>query len=197
MIAPVPNVTRREEGLAVGRDALATLIARWRAADTEFVVVDERGRHAGELRAGRLDLSRSPAMLTASWIGAVLHRTGYVLLDAANVSRQARPVVVGRALAAVQLLRTQRNGPEWILDEDAQDVLRQPGIPPHALRLTDGGYCLAVRGGAALPAAMTRGAGLDVSISEPGLELSFIPPVRIGSTERDRDPVAARRTAHR
>jgi len=182
MITPVPATTRREQAPAVTRDAVATLIARWRAAGTEFVAVDERGRHAEELRAGRLDLTRSPAMLNASWISATLRRTGYVLLDASNVSRPARPVVIGRALAAVQLLRTQTGGPEWVLLEDAQDLLRQPGIPPHALRFTDGGYCLAMRGGAALPAAVTAGAGLDVHTSQPDLELSFIPPVGAGTT---------------
>jgi hypothetical protein len=180
MITPVPKVTLREEGPPASRDAVATLIARWRAAGTEFVVVDERGRHAEELRAGRLDLTRSPAMLNASWISATLHRTGYVLLDAANVSREARPVVIGRALAAVQLLRTQTGGPEWVLIEDAQDVLRQHGIPPSALRLADGGYCLAARGGAPLPAALTARAQFDVRISQPDLDLSFIPPTKTG-----------------
>jgi hypothetical protein len=196
MITPVPKVTLREEGHAATRDAVTTLIAGWRAAGTEFVVVDERGRHTEELRAGRLDLTRSPAMLNASWISAVLRRTGYVLLDASNVSRQARPVVIGGALAAVQLLRTQGNGPEWILVEDAQDALRQPGIPPHALHLTDGGYCLAVRGGAPLPAAMTIGASLDLRISQPDLELSFFAPVRTGITSRDPAPVASHRADH-
>jgi hypothetical protein len=178
MIDPVPGTTLHEESHAVTRDAVATLIARWRAAGTRFVVVDERGRHADALRAGRLDLRRSPATLSATWISATLHRTGYVLLDASHVSREARPAVIGRALAAVQLLRAQAGSPEWVLIEDAQDLLREPGIPPSALRLADGGYCLAVRGGAALPSAVTTATGFDVRISQPDLELSLIPPLR-------------------
>jgi hypothetical protein len=162
----------------VSRDAVTTLFARWRAAGTEFVILDERGRHAEELRAGRLDLARSPGTLDATWIEATLHRIGYVLLDAHNVSREAMPLVVGRALAAVQLLRTRTGRPEWILVEDAQDVLRRPEIPPHALRLADGGYCLAVRGGASLAAPVVTGAAVACRISQPTLEVSLIPPLR-------------------
>ena len=182
MIAPVPAPALREAGPTATRDAVAMLIARWRAVGTEFVVVDERGRHTEELREGRLDLTRSPAMLTATWIGATLHRTGFVLLDASNVPRRARPVVIGRTLAAVQSLRTQTDTPEWVLIEDAQDQLRRFRRPPHAMRLTDGGYCLAVRGGVALPVAMTAGTGLEVRTTEPDVDLLFVPPVGTVST---------------
>jgi hypothetical protein len=176
MVVRVPEAIIRDRGPAVSRDAVATLFARWRAAGTEFVAVDERGRHADELRAGRLDLARSSATLDASWIQATLQRAGYVLLDAHNVSREEMPLVVGRALGAVQLLRTRTGRPEWILVEDAQDVLRRPGIPPHALRLADGGYCLAMRGGASLPAPVGTGLAIDIRVSQPALELSLIHP---------------------
>jgi hypothetical protein len=177
MITPMREVTIRDEG-PVSRDAVTTLLARWRAAGTEFVTVDERGRHAEELRAGRLDLARSPATLDATWIEATLQRTGYVLLDAHNVSREAMPLVVGRALTAVQLLRTRTGRPEWILVEDAQDVLRRPEIPPHALRLADGGYCLAERGDASLAVPVVTGTAVAFRISQPALEVSLIPPLR-------------------
>src|SRR5690242_11348688 len=63
VITSAPDV--QETCHPVTRDAVTTLLARWRAAGTEFVVVDERGRHAAELRAGRLDLTRSADMLDA------------------------------------------------------------------------------------------------------------------------------------
>jgi hypothetical protein len=157
------------------RDAVAGLVVRWKAAGTSFVVVDASGRHAAGLAAGRLDLTR--AAVDTSWIEAVLHRAGYVLLDVCNVPRDARPLVVGRALTAVQRLRLHTGRPEWILLEDAQKLLQQPDLPPSALRLADGGYALAVRGGAK-PARWSTGAGaFDIRVRQPGLELALIPPV--------------------
>jgi hypothetical protein len=156
-------------------EAVATLMARWRRTGTTFVVVDERGRHRDELAAGRLDLTRASAA-DAEWIDAGLHRHGYVLLDACNVPRERRPFAVGRALAAVQRLRTRTGRPEWIVVEDAQDLLRRPDLPSHALRIADGGYCLAARDGAVLPAHLRAGAAFDVRVCQPGLELALIPP---------------------
>jgi hypothetical protein len=157
-------------------DAVATLIARWRVAGATFVVVDERGRHT-ELAAGRLDLT-CPSVLDTRWLHATLHRVGYAVLDACHVPRDARSLALGRALATVQRLRAQTGQPEWVLLEDAQDVLRLPDLPPHALNLADGGYALAARDGATLPAAVTGGAAFDVRVTQPSLELSVIPPVR-------------------
>jgi hypothetical protein len=170
--APHPDAGRRH---GTGRDAVTDLVARWRADGTTFVVVDERGRHATQLSGGRLDLSHASA-LDVGWIEAVLHRAGYVLLDAHNVPRDARSLVLGRALAAVQRLRTRTGQPEWLLVEDAQDLLRRPGIPPHALRLADGGYALATRDGAS-PPRLAGAATFDVRVTGPGLELTLIPPV--------------------
>jgi hypothetical protein len=92
------------------------------------------------------------------------------------VPRESRTFVLGRALAAVQRLRARTGQPTWVLVEDAQDVLHRPGLPPHALRLADGGYVLAVRDGATLPAAVTSGAAFDVRSTRVGLEVVVIPP---------------------
>jgi hypothetical protein len=173
--ATTPAVAR--DGSVTARDAVTDLIARWRHDGATFAVLDERGRHRAALAAGRLDLAGASA-LDAPWVEATLERAGYVLLDASHVSRGARPLVLGRALAALQRLRARTGQPEWLLIEDAQDVLRDPGIPPHAIRLADGGYCLAVRDGGTLPASATRGAAFDVRISRPGLELSVVPRSR-------------------
>jgi hypothetical protein len=162
-------------GAAPPRDAVAGLIARWRHDGTTFVVVDERGRHRGELAAGRLDLTHAP-VVDARWVNATLHRAGYVLLDACNVPRRARRVTLARALAAVRGLRDRSGQPEWVLLEDAQDLLREPGLSPEAFGLAAGGYCLAVRGGGSLPAWATSVAGLEVKVTQPGLELSLLPP---------------------
>ena len=162
-------------GAAPAGDAVAGLIARWRHDGTTFVVVDERGRHRRELAGGRLDLTH-PAVVDARWVNATLHRTGYVLLDACNVPRRSRPVTLARALAAVRRLRDRSGQPEWVLLEDAQDLLREPGLAPHAIGLADGGYCLAVRDGGSLPAWATTTAGLEVRVTQPGLELSLLPP---------------------
>jgi hypothetical protein len=175
MTTSTSDLPVRTEG-APARDAVAALIGRWRRDGTTFVVVDERGRHTDELAAGRLDLTRASA-LDARWMKATLHRVGFVLLDACNVPRGTRPVTLGRALTAVQRLRTHTGQPEWIVLEDAQDLFHEPGIPPHALRLADGGYCLAVRDGRSVPASATAGAAFDVRVSEPGLRLSIVPPV--------------------
>ena len=174
MTAPATGAEVREGRLA-GPDPVTTLIARWRAGGTSFVVVDERGRHRRELAGGRLDLTH-PAVVDARWVNATLHRTGYVLLDACNVPRRSRPVTLARALAAVRRLRDRSGQPEWVLLEDAQDLLREPGLAPHAIGLADGGYCLAVRDGGSLPAWATTTAGLEVRVTQPGLELSLLPP---------------------
>jgi hypothetical protein len=165
-------------GTTVTRDAVTDLIARWRHDGVTFAVLDERGRHRAELAEGRLDLTHA-SVTDARWVEATLHRTGYVLFDACNVARSARPPVLGRALTALQRLRARTGQPEWVLIEDAQDVLSDPAIPPHAIRLADGGYCLAVRDGGTLPASATRGAAFDVRMSRPGLELSLIPRSRL------------------
>jgi hypothetical protein len=127
----------------VAPEAVAGLILRWRALRTSFVVLDERGRHAGTLQAGRLDLTRAAA-LDVRWIAATLRRVGYVHLDAGNVPRSAKPAAVARALAVVAELRAAGGRPECVLIEDAQDVLRHPGVPPRGVRLGDGGYHLAL-----------------------------------------------------
>jgi hypothetical protein len=165
-------------GATATRDAVTDLIARWRHDGVTFAVLDERGRHRAELAAGRLDLAQA-SVLDATWVSAWLDRTGYVLLDACHVPRGDRPPVLGRALTVLQRLRARTGQPEWVLIEDAQDVLSDPAIPPHAIRLADGGYCLAVRDGGTLPAAATRGAAFDVRVSRPGLELSLIPRSRL------------------
>jgi hypothetical protein len=128
----------------VAPDDVIGLISRWRKARTSFVVIDERGRHAATLQAGRLDLTRAAA-LDLRWIAATLRRTGYVHLDAGNVPRSAKPAVMLKALAAVAELRASHGKPEYVLVEDAQDVLRHPGVPPTGARLGDGGYHLALR----------------------------------------------------
>jgi hypothetical protein len=161
-------------GAAPAHDAVAALIARWRRDGTTFVVVDERGRHRDELAAGRLDLAH-PSVVEARWVDATLHRTGYVLLDACNVPRRARPVMLSRALAAVRRLRERSGQPEWVVLEDAQDLLREPGLSPQALDLAHGGLCLAVRDGGSLP-AWTATAGLEVRTTQPDLELTLRPP---------------------
>lgn len=156
-------------------DAVAGLIARWRHDGTTFAVVDERGRHRGALGAGRLDLTHAP-VVDSRWIDATLHRAGYVLLDACNVPRRARRVTLARALAAVRGLRDRSGQPEWVLLEDAQDLLCEPGLSPQAFDLAAGGYCLAVRGGGSLPPWARSVAGLEVRVTQPGLELSLLPP---------------------
>jgi hypothetical protein len=127
----------------VDPDEVHGLLVRWRSARTSFVVLDERGRHAGTLRAGRLDLTRAAA-LDVRWISATLHRVGYAHLDAGNVPRARKPAAVARALAVVAELRASAGRPECVLIEDAQDVLRNPGVPPRGVRLDDGGYHLAL-----------------------------------------------------
>jgi hypothetical protein len=180
MITAVPDTDAREV-LRGAPDAVVTLISRWRRTGVPFVVVDERGRHTAELAAGRLDLTRASA-LDVRWVDATLHRRGYVLLDGRNVPRDALAPALGRALTVVQRLRARTGRPEWVLVEDAQDVLRRTDLPPHALRQADGGYALAFRDGATIPASGRAGASFDVRISQPGLELSLVPPA--GDTGR-------------
>jgi hypothetical protein len=120
----------------VAPEDVAGLILRWRSARTSFVVLDERGRHAGMLEAGRLDLTR-PAALDIRWIAATLHRIGYVHLDAGNLPRARKAATMARALAVVAELRASAGRPDCVLIEDAQDVLRHPGVPPRGVRLTD------------------------------------------------------------
>lgn len=154
-------------------DAVQALLARWCRDGTTFVVVDERGRHRDRLAAGRLDLTRA-AGADPRWTNATLHRAGFVLLDAGDVPRASRQRVIARAVAAVERLRARTGQPAWILVEDAQDVLDEPGVPPHAWRLDGGGYCLVVRDGGSLPAWVAAGAARRVRLPGPQLELTII-----------------------
>jgi hypothetical protein len=173
MTATTPRAAPARDGAIAAPDAARALVARWRRDGTTFVVVDERGRHRDALAAGRVDLTRA-GVADARWINATMHRAGFVHLDAGDVPRASRQQAVGRALAAVQRLRARTGRPAWILVEDAQDVLCRPGLPPHALRLDDGGYCLVVRDGGALPAWAVHGVAPRVWLPGPDLELTMI-----------------------
>jgi hypothetical protein len=58
---------------------------------------------------------------------------------------------VGMALSAVAAQRARTGRPRWLMIDDAETVLSDPDIPPHALDLSQRGYCLILRSSERLP----------------------------------------------
>jgi len=115
----------------------------WTAARVSFVVVDRDGRRPWSDTAGvrRVDLAEQPVAEPGDALALLRQHPGLVL-DAANVPPGERTRAVGQALIALACLRTWSQGPEWIVVEDATDLLADPDLPPEALDVSAGGYCL-------------------------------------------------------
>lgn len=125
------------------RAGVETLVDRWTEAGVAFVVVDRDGCRSWQDTAGveRIDLARTPVAEPAQ-ARALLDRSPHLVLDAGNLPDPERTPAVGRALVALACLRTWRQGPEWIVLDHAPALLADPELPPEALDVAAGGYCL-------------------------------------------------------
>ena len=173
--APAPGVHR------VSADPIENLVARWEAEDTPFVLVDPAGRHARDVLAdsrSHVDLQDSPVHEPAV-VDALLSEHGHAVLDAGAVPERERVGVLGQALIATRVSRGWSGSPEWIVVDDAQDLLADPALPPEALDLSAGGYCLVIRKGASVPppvrAWLEQASEAALASGRPGVQLLEIP----------------------
>ncbi len=127
----------------MGVHVVEQLADRWTAASVPFVVVDRDGRRHWPDAAGvsRVDLAEHPVDEPHDAL-ALLREHPHLVLDGANVPPQDRTRAVAQALIALACLRTWSQGPAWIVVEAAPDLLADPALPPEAIDVTAGGYCL-------------------------------------------------------
>jgi hypothetical protein len=122
-------------------DVLDALLDEWRARGEQVLLIDVAGRHRARPGA-TIDLSRAHPVPGPADVDLLLHEHACVVVtDAPGPIHPA----LGQILTAAQLLRTWWERPRWIVLEDAQALLSDPDLPPSALRLRDGGYCLVDR----------------------------------------------------
>lgn len=124
-------------------DPVDALLRRLADRDEDYVLVDSAGRHP-DLRDGRVDLDATGVSEPAE-VQQLLDTYGHAVLDAGSAPACERSSKVAQALIATQVARHSTGHPRWIVVEDAQDLLRDPDLPPEALKLEDGGYCLVRR----------------------------------------------------
>jgi hypothetical protein len=171
------EVPRARPAPARAGDLVDGMVARWQEEHREFLLVDPTGRH-GEVTEGRVDLHRR-TVEEPDEVDRLLADHGQAVLDAADVPVQDRTAVLGRALIAAQCSRARSGTPKWIVLEDAQDLLADPDLPPEALDLTDGGYCLVLRPGVRMPPALLqsvrRACDAAGRAGRPGVEIIEAP----------------------
>jgi hypothetical protein len=127
------------------------LLRRWAAARHECVVIDLDGRYS------ELDLPAPGRIVDVADLSAdelcevVRARRRVSVLGFSHVTAESRSNAVGMALAAVTAQRAKTGRPRWLMIDDAETVLSDPDIPPHALDLSQRGYCLILRSSERLP----------------------------------------------
>jgi hypothetical protein len=124
-------------------DTVERMTGRWASAHVPFVVVDRDGRRDWPPDAGvtPVDLAAHPVDEPGDALD-LLRRHPHLVLHAANLPPQRRTGAVAQALIALACLRTWSQGPQWIVVESAADLLADPDLPPEALDVAAGGYCL-------------------------------------------------------
>jgi hypothetical protein len=133
-------------------------------------VVDLLGRHtASGTRGVRLTAGRHPLLEPEDVLAPLSKQDQHVVVDMSALRETERSDFVARMLLGVQQMRAWRDHPQWIVLDDAQDVLTDPNMPPEALRLADRGYCLIDRGAEPLPDNMVQTLGLTRVVPESEL----------------------------
>jgi hypothetical protein len=151
----------------------------------ECVVVDIDGRYA------QLDLSTQDgrtidvADMYEEELRALLHaRYRVSVLDFSHVPAASRSTTVGMALSVVAAHRARTGRPHWLIIDDAETVLNDPDIPPYALDLSEGGYCMVIRSPDGLPGSLAASVGFDIARSEPSDDDSALTPPAAGGRAR-------------
>jgi len=123
---------------------LDELLAHWYAVGDQVLVIDVAGRHQ-VAEGATIDLSTSDAAPEPEDIERLLRRHSVVVVTTDPDLPTLLHPWLGHILTAAQVLRTWSGLPRWIVLEDADALLRDPGLPPSALRMADGGYCMVQR----------------------------------------------------
>jgi len=125
------------------RAGVETLVDRWTEAGVPFVVVDRDSCGTWHDNDGleHVDLARTPVKEPGQ-ARALLDRSPHLVFEAGNLPAQHRTHAVGQALVALACLRTWSQGPQWIVLDHAPALLADPELPPEALDVDAGGYCL-------------------------------------------------------
>jgi hypothetical protein len=133
----------------------------------ECVVLDIAGRYAqfdpSTLDRRNIDLTG----VYAEELRALLRaRYTVSVLGFSHVPVDSRSTAVGMALSAVAAHRARTGRPHWLMIDDAETVLNDPDIPPHALDLSEGGHCLVMRSLDRMPDSLA--ASIDVVLGRNG-----------------------------
>jgi hypothetical protein len=139
------------------------LLRWWVSSRHESVVIDIDGRYArADLPAGRgrhVDI----ALMSMHQLRETLRGPhGLCVLDFSHVSAADRSTTLGKVLSVVAAHREQVDHPHWLLIDDAETVLSDPGIPPHVLDLSQRGHCLVMRSTQGLPDGLA--ASIDIVV---------------------------------
>jgi hypothetical protein len=131
------------------------------APGQECVIVDLDGRYA------QLGLSAPDgriidvANVREEELRALLRaRFRVSVLDCSRCPDDSRSKAVGMALSVVAAHRAQTGRPHWLIIDDAETMLNDPDIPPHALDLSVGGHCLVIRSPDGLPGSLATSIGV-------------------------------------
>jgi hypothetical protein len=159
---------------------LGRLLRGWLRAHYECVVIDVAGGHDPDLEhwlppGARTDVS----VLRGDDLTDLLHaHPACLVLDCSRLAGRARSEAITAALSVVGAERARTGRPHWLIIDGAEQVLRDPDIPPHALDLATPGHCMILRTAADLPAAIAG--SLDVTIAR---RLTGPTPIRTGAGE--------------
>jgi hypothetical protein len=160
-----------DANIAVRADADSSapmqLLRGWATAGQECVVIDIDGRYA------QIDLSMpgSRQVEVADVVAEELRtrlwtRYPVSVLGFSHVPADSRSMAVGMALSTVAAHRARTGRPHWLMIDDAETVLHDPDIPPHALDLSERGHCLVMRSLDTVPDSLA--ASIDMVLGRNG-----------------------------
>jgi hypothetical protein len=160
----LPNLLVRGE--AVG-EVPALLLRWWAAGRHDGVVIDIDGRYAKISPPDPGSRYIDVADASGDELYEVLQgRRGVSVLDFSNVPTGVRTMALGTVLSVVAAHRARTGHPHWMMIDDAETVLLDPGIPPHVLDLSRRGHCLVTRSAEGLPDSLT--ATIDLIVGDTG-----------------------------
>jgi trehalose-6-phosphatase len=167
-----------------GKSYLAgLLIERLIALDYTVCVFDAEGDHAelaslaGVIAVGGGDGLPSPDRLVA----LVRNRFSSVIADLSMLSTEQKRAYCDGVLEAMGTLRQQRGYPQWLVIEEADQLLAERALPVEPYGATPVGYCLVTHRPMSLhPEAL---AAIDVVLALPGAERYARVPVADGSAD--------------
>jgi hypothetical protein len=155
------------------------LLRHWVAAGYACVVIDLADRYSQFSIPGAWlsdpDAAKAPEAVELSLVdGSRLcseelnevfsERSRVHVVQFPHTSPARRSAAIVLTLTAIRVQRARTGRPHWLVIDDAESVVFDPAIPPHAMDLTESGHCLILRAGGELPGSLTG--SIDVVVDE-------------------------------